>query len=92
MTQAIRGLGGVGKTELAAQYAWRERKRYIGGVFFVSADTNSTLDLLQRMARALGQHELVKEADVEVLRDALHRWLDARRGRFWFRFCSGRGN
>jgi tetratricopeptide (TPR) repeat protein len=40
---AIHGLGGVGKTRAAVEYAWRYRSHYTA-LFFVSADSPETLD------------------------------------------------
>ncbi len=39
---ALRGLGGVGKTVLAQEFAWRNRSRYCG-VWWVRAETPETL-------------------------------------------------
>ena len=41
-TQAIHGLGGIGKTRLAVEYAWRSGDRY-DAVLFVVADSPETL-------------------------------------------------
>ncbi|XP_060567345.1 uncharacterized protein LOC132726094 [Ruditapes philippinarum] len=50
-TQVICGLGGIGKTTLAVEYAWTFQTFYPGGVFWMSAETNEALeDSVQRLA------------------------------------------
>ena len=55
---AICGLGGVGKTSLAAEFLWRHEEKYPGGIFWISGENN---DLFQRslgeMARQIGAFE-----------------------------------
>ena len=41
--QAISGLGGCGKTTLSIEYAWLFQEMYPGGVFWMSAESNETL-------------------------------------------------
>ena len=41
-TLAMRGMGGVGKTVLAQEYAWRNRERYCG-IWWVRAEVQDTL-------------------------------------------------
>jgi hypothetical protein len=76
LTQAVvlHGLGGVGKTQLAIEYAWK----HLGGyeaVLWVRADSPQTLDAsLAGLAGVLGLPEVsVKEQDVQT--DAVLRWL-----------------
>ena len=73
--QAIRGLGGIGKTTLALEYARRYAASYPAGVAFVSADAASELELLQRLARALRLYPLASKTEVDELREELHGWL-----------------
>ncbi len=40
----IHGLGGIGKSRLAVEYAWRYRRRFPDGVFFVSGETPERLE------------------------------------------------
>jgi NB-ARC domain len=73
-TVALHGLGGVGKTQLATEYAWK----HLGGyeaVLWVRADSPETLEAsLAGIAGVLGLPEVsVKEQDVQT--DAVLRWL-----------------
>jgi hypothetical protein len=70
---AVRGLGGVGKSVLARQYAWQTRGRYCG-VWWVRAETEQTLvdDLIDLGSRLIPNLKEVAESD-----RALHLALDA---------------
>ena len=80
----IHGLGGIGKTRLAVEHAWRRRGDYPGGVFFVAAETPERLraslaalaapDLL---ALPEGRQAAEEEAVAAVLRRLRERsgWL-----------------
>ncbi len=46
--------GGVGKTALAVEYAWRHLDDYPGGCYFVSAETNQPEAALSELAVPLG--------------------------------------
>jgi tetratricopeptide (TPR) repeat protein len=73
---AIHGLGGVGKTTLAAEYAHRFR-RELGGVVWCSCDTRATL--LTILASLASTIHAVPQDDrnlEKAARTAL-RWLDA---------------
>jgi hypothetical protein len=52
VSAAVKGLGGVGKSVLAQEYAWRNRGRY-GGVWWIRAEKAETLldDLIELGAR-----------------------------------------
>jgi tetratricopeptide (TPR) repeat protein len=43
VSQAISGLGGCGKTTLSIEFAWLFQEMYPGGVFWMSAESNETL-------------------------------------------------
>jgi tetratricopeptide (TPR) repeat protein len=83
-TQAIHGLGGVGKTRLAVEYAWRYQSDYTA-LLFVSADTPANLH--RNLAELVGPLVLdlrdAQEAPEEEVRfaAALH-WLETHPG--WF--------
>lgn len=50
-TQVICGLGGIGKTSLSVEICWRLANFYIGGVFWMTAETEEILDnCIQRLA------------------------------------------
>jgi tetratricopeptide (TPR) repeat protein len=79
--QAIRGMGGVGKTELAVQYAVRYGDWYPQGVYFVSADGAATEEsLVRRMATSIGL-----PSDASADRAAVHRWFAKHKG--WLLIC-----
>ena len=61
---ALRGLGGVGKSALAREYAWRERASY-RGVWWVRAEKRETLldDLIQLGARFIPGLEVVPDRE-----------------------------
>ena len=72
---ALTGLGGMGKTQTAAQYAYRHRMEY-PAVLWVRAESLETLfsDLSQLAARLELPEREAKEQSVSL--DAVKRWLD----------------
>ena len=78
-TQAIAGLGGVGKTQTAVEYAYRHRDSY-DAVFWTPADTEVALSTgFLDIARLLDLPE--KDAqDLAQARDAVKRWLASNDG------------
>ena len=81
--QAIHGLGGVGKTRLAVEYAWSHQDVYTA-LLFVGADTAATFR--QNLATLCGPLVLnlteQSQAEEEVQVAAALRWLRAHPG--WF--------
>ena len=79
LTQAISGLGGVGKTQLATEYAYRHMADY-SLVWWVGAEEPAKL--ASDYAQLAGQLELPeKEAtDQRVVVDAVRSWLGQNRG------------
>ena len=79
LTQAITGLGGVGKTQLAIEYAHRHRDDY-EVIWWVRAEEPAQLaDDFGALAKALDLPE--KDAtDQSAIRDAVCRWLESNGG------------
>jgi hypothetical protein len=82
--QAIHGLGGVGKTRLAVEYAWRYQADYTA-LLFVFADTAANL---RRNLAALTEplrlpQQEAQEEEVRVA--AVLRWLEDKNGWLFFR-------
>ncbi|XP_070548145.1 uncharacterized protein [Ptychodera flava] len=44
LVDILHGLGGCGKTEIATRYVYQEWRKYTGGVFYISGQSNSSLD------------------------------------------------
>jgi tetratricopeptide (TPR) repeat protein len=79
LTQAITGLGGVGKSQTALEYAYRHQEEY-RAVFWVRAESEATLDAdYARIARLLDLPEQA-EKEAEVVREAVKRWLAEEEG------------
>jgi len=76
--RALHGLGGVGKTRLAIEYAWRHEADY-SALLFVRADDPATLDSNFATLAAPDVLDLAeKEAPQDATKtEAALRWLDA---------------
>jgi tetratricopeptide (TPR) repeat protein len=74
VTQVLQGAGGVGKTTLAVEYAYRHRGRF-DAVWWVRAEEPATLlSDLTDLAAALGLAE-ASQADQQLTVAAVRRWL-----------------
>ncbi len=72
--QGITGLGGIGKTQTALEYAYRYRHEY-AAVFWVHAETTLTLaSSLMELAHVLQLPER-DEPDQRIIVEAVLRWL-----------------
>lgn len=77
---ALSGLGGVGKTQAALEYAARRRGDYPKGVFWVNAETEGSLYAgFVAIASALGLAS-ASSSDHELAVRAAIAWLDANDG------------
>src|SRR5437762_7598282 len=75
--QAVYGMGGVGKSHLALEYAYRHRDEY-ATVWWVPSEDPATASLhLAKLANRLGIRT-PGELTPEVIREALHRELSSR--------------
>ncbi len=70
--ETVHGLGGVGKTALAVEHAWRCRERY-SGVFFVRAESPELL--LAGLAELAPVMELAASRDEAAVVAGVLRWL-----------------
>lgn len=79
LTQAINGLGGIGKTQLALEYAYRYQKSY-HDIFWVTADTyDSLMSSYVQLATLLRLPEY-NEQDQNKVKAAVERWLSVHKG------------
>lgn len=79
LAQAIHGLGGVGKTQLATEFAYRNSHRY-EVVWWVRAEEPATLASdYARLAEKLGLPE-AHEANQGLIVEAVRRWLEQHGG------------
>lgn len=61
---SLRGMGGVGKTSLAAHLAYQLRHTFVDGVLWARLDTSDTMAILTQFAAAYGQ-DVSNHHDIE---------------------------
>ena len=77
LTQAISGLGGIGKTQLAIEYVHRHAADY-DSILWVLADPPATLATeYADLARAIGLPEATSTTKVDEQARAVRRWLES---------------
>jgi tetratricopeptide (TPR) repeat protein len=78
-SSALHGLGGVGKTQIALEYAYRHALEY-GAVFWIAAETDEQIiTSLLRIAEVL-QVPGRNDKDQQRVVGAIHQWLNSHSG------------
>jgi tetratricopeptide (TPR) repeat protein/transposase-like protein/transcriptional regulator with XRE-family HTH domain len=79
-TQAIKGLGGIGKTQIAVEYAYRACKqgRYNSVIWISAASEEAILTSFVALARLLPASVRQEETNPHALVAAILRWLEQR--------------
>ncbi|GCE17584.1 hypothetical protein KDK_13840 [Dictyobacter kobayashii] len=79
LTQAISGLGGIGKTQTALEYAYRYRDEYTH-IFWITADALQTVRLGLAGVSLLLKLPLGQEQEQAVIIEAVKRWMQQHEG------------
>src|SRR5205814_8942257 len=76
--EAIKGLGGIGKTQIAVEYAYRAREqdRYIHTLWINAASQEAIITSFQALAEHLPNFADKDEKDQHQLIAAIKRWLE----------------
>lgn len=74
--QAIRGLGGVGKTQTAVEYAYRYRDQYAAVLWARASNETQLVAAMAAIAAVLGL-PVKKAPEQEIMAQAVRRWLES---------------
>lgn len=79
-TRAIKGLGGIGKTQIAVEYAYRARMqgRYSAIIWISAASEETLLTSFVELARLLPASVRQEETNPHAITAAIVRWLEQR--------------
>jgi tetratricopeptide (TPR) repeat protein len=77
-TQAIKGLGGIGKTQIAIEYAYRSRDlgRYTHTLWVNAASEEALITSFAALSELLPEFPVKNEADQQKLVEAVKYWLE----------------
>ena len=74
--QAISGLGGIGKTQVAVEYAYRYRNHY-QAIFWINATSRDAISADFVILAALLDLPEQQEKDQDIVLRAVKRWLSS---------------
>ncbi|MBZ5623881.1 MAG: tetratricopeptide repeat protein [Acidobacteriia bacterium] len=77
--QAISGLGGIGKTQTAIEYAYRHQDEYRAALWITADSRDALVSGCAAIASLLGLPEK-DEKDLNLVAAAVHRWLESQSG------------
>lgn len=80
--QAIKGLGGIGKTQIAIEYAYRYRDDYSCTLWINAATEETLISSFGMIASLLPSFPAKDEIEQKKLVEAVKRWLE-QRGKRW---------
>jgi hypothetical protein len=76
--QAMKGLGGIGKTQIAVEYAYRAREQvqYIHTLGINATSEEAMMTSFTQLAEMLPDFPAKNETDQQNLMEAIKRWLE----------------
>lgn len=76
--QAIKGLGGIGKTQIAVEYAYRAREKgqYTHALWINASSREAVIASFTALAELLPEFSASNETDQQKLTKAIRRWLE----------------